>query len=326
VAKNRRAFLRSTSIAAAVALVPKIPGFRSAADSASTFEWQAGGLQFHFEVASGKLRQHGLLPVGTTLKQADFSSGVEVALQCSGENSPDQGMKSGMGQPGMRLEFVEKREETSGDVRRLICVHRDSALQLRVESIYESFAGLSVVRRYSRVTNEGFAPVGIEFLSCAMLHGLADPQNYDHELRIHLPVNSWMAEAQWHTFRPSEMGFVENERTSWSEAQAGSTGSWSTERYLPLAMVENSRLGLTWFWQIEHNGSWYWEISNTAFRGIHADNVYAYSVDQMISTRLPGKSSSRAKRTKRWPLQLVLSPVVFRKRSRRSPTTAVLPA
>ena len=276
MAKNRRAFLRSTSIAAAAALVPKIPGFRSAADSASTFEWQAGGLQFHFEVASGKLRQHGLLPVGTTLKQADFSAGVEVALQCSGENSPDQGMKSGMGQPGMRLEFVEKREETSGDVRRLICVHRDSALQLRVESIYESFAGLSVVRRYSRVTNEGFAPVGIEFLSCAMLHGLADPQNYDHELRIHLPVNSWMAEAQWHTFRPSEMGFVENERTSWSEAQAGSTGSWSTERYLPLAMVENSRLGLTWFWQIEHNGSWYWEISNTAFRGIHADNVYAY--------------------------------------------------
>ena len=108
MAKNRRAFLRSTSIAAAAALVPKIPGFRSAADSASTFEWQAGGLQFHFEVASGKLRQHGLLPVGTTLKQADFSAGVEVALQCSGENSPDQGMKSGMGQPGMRLEFVAK--------------------------------------------------------------------------------------------------------------------------------------------------------------------------------------------------------------------------
>ena len=276
MAKNRRAFLKFTGIAAAAALVPKIPGFRSTAETASRFEWQAGGVQFHFEVASGKLRQHGLLPVGAPLKQADFSSGVEVALQCSGENSSDQGMKFGMGQPGRRLEFVDKREETSGDVRRLICVHRDSALQLRVESFYESFGELSVVRRYSRVTNEGSVPVGIEFLSSAMLHGLADPQNYDHELRIHLPVNSWMAEAQWHTFRPSEMGFVENERTSWSQAQAGNTGSWSTERYLPLAMVQNSRLGFTWFWQIEHNGSWYWEISNASFQDNNADDVYAY--------------------------------------------------
>jgi len=85
-----------------------------------------------------------------------------------------------------------------------------------------------------------------------------------------------MAEGQWHTLRPSEMGFVENERTSWSEARAGSTGSWSTERYLPMAMVENVRMGLIWFWQIEHNGSWYWEISNVSARDNNADDVYAY--------------------------------------------------
>ena len=109
-----------------------------------------------------------------------------------------------------------------------------------------------------------------------MLHGLADPQNYDRELRIHIALNSWMAEGQWHTLRPSEMGFVENERTSRSEAQAGSIGSWSTERYLPMAMAENIKLGLTWFWQIEHNGSWYWEISNVSARDNNADDVYAY--------------------------------------------------
>ncbi|MFZ1014407.1 MAG: hypothetical protein WCC26_20955 [Terracidiphilus sp.] len=43
-----------------------------------------------------------------------------------------------------------------------------------------------------------------------------------------------------------------------------------------MAIVENTRLGIVWFWQIEHNGSWYWEISNAASRGIRADNVYAY--------------------------------------------------
>jgi len=155
-------------------------------------------------------------------------------------------------------------------------MHTDPLLKIDVESVYESFDGTPVVRRYSRITNAGSSAVGIEFLSSAMLHGLADPKDYDHELRIHVAQNSWMAEGQWHTLRPSEMGFVENERTSWSEAQAGSIGSWSSERYLPIAMVENTRLGLIWFWQIEHNGSWYWEISNVSASGNNADDVYAY--------------------------------------------------
>jgi len=220
------------------------------------------------------LRQKQLVP-------KDFvgvgkSWGVEVALQCSGENSPDQGMKSGMGEPGARLLFAGKREESARGSNRLVCTHTDANLRLRVESVYESFDGLPVVRRFSRVTNEGNSPVGIDFLSSAMLHGLADPQNYDRELRIHLALNSWMAEGQWHTFRPSEMGFVENERTSWSEAQATSIGTWSSERYLPMAMAENTKLGLIWFWQIEHNGSWYWEISNVSARDNNADDVYAY--------------------------------------------------
>lgn len=158
----------------------------------------------------------------------------------------------------------------------MVCIHTDSILKLRIESVYEAFEGIPVVRRYSRVTNVGSSPAGIEFLSSAMLHGLAAPQEYDRELRIHVALNSWMAEGQWHTLRPSEMGFVENERTSWSEAQAGSIGSWSTERYLPMAMVENVKLGLIWFWQIEHNGSWYWEISNVSARSNYADDVYAY--------------------------------------------------
>ncbi len=185
-------------------------------------------------------------------------------------------MKSGMGMPGARLQFAGKREESTPGGQRLTLTHRDSALSLHVESIYEAFANAPMVRRHTKISNEGSAPVGIDFLSSAMLHGLAKPQQFDNELRIHLAVNSWMAEGQWHTLRPSELGFVENERTSWSEASAGSIGSWSTEKYLPMAIVENTRLGLAWFWQIEHNGSWYWEISNVAARGNGADDVYAY--------------------------------------------------
>ena len=273
---DRRRFLVSGGVAAFAALVPQVSRAASASSPTAPFQWKTADLVFTFDVTAGKLRQKRLVPADVSPAIDDNSSGVEVALQCSGENSPDQGMKSGVGQPGARLLFAGKREEPTRGGKRLVCSHTDASLGLRVESVYEAFDGLPVVRRYSRVTNQGTSPVGIEFLSSAMLHGLADPQTYDRELRIHLAVNSWMSEGQWHTLRPSEMGFVENERTSWSEAQAGSIGSWSSERYLPMAMAENTKLGLTWFWQIEHNGSWYWEISNVSARDNNADDVYAY--------------------------------------------------
>jgi alpha-galactosidase len=266
--------LESSALAALGTILSGFSNPSSASDVAPVFQWQTSEIAFSFEVIEGKLRQKTLVPAGDVSPQNSF--GVEVALQCSGENSPDQGMKSGMGQPGERLQFVEKREEPSRGGKVLILQHTDPTLKLTVESVYQAFDGVPVVRRYSRVTNKGSSPVGIEFLSSAMLHGLADPQNYDHELRIHVAFNSWMTEGQWHTLRPSEMGFVENERTSWSEARAGSVGSWSTERYLPMAMAENTRFGLIWFWQIEHNGSWYWEISNASERGNRADDLYAY--------------------------------------------------
>lgn len=278
---NRRRFLCSTGITALGTLLPDLASAIQSPEAAAeegAFEWSTRELIFGFAVSEQKLRQKLLMPShllqGNTPPMA--SSGVEIAIQCSGENSPDAGMKLGVGQPGARLLFKGKREEATGKGRRLIFSHADPVLAINIDSFYDSFNGVPVIRRWTRVTNSGSAPVGIEYLSSAMLHSLAEPQNFEHELVIHLAFNSWMSEAQWHSLRPSELGFVENGRTSWSEASAGSIGSWSTEKYLPMAMVENTRMGVTWFWQIEHNGSWYWEISNSSLRGIFADDVYAY--------------------------------------------------
>lgn len=249
----------------------------------------------------GRLRQHMFLPAGVESLQDSMLrwSGVEVALLCSGEDAPDSGMKQSGGSPGERLKFVEKREQQDDRGKSLILLHTDHNLHLNVQSHYEAFDGLSVIRRHVEITNAGEQPIGIEYLSSAMLHGLADPMHYDRELRIWLAYNSWMAEGQWHSFRPSELGFVENMRTSWSQASAGSVGSWSTEKYLPMAVVENTNLGVAWFWQIEHNGSWYWEVSNLAERGIRASDVYAYlgGPDQLHSQAWKNLEPAKTYRT-----------------------------
>jgi len=275
---NRRTFLISSGAAGIGAMLAgEAFAQGDAANSEDAFSWTGGEVRFEFSISDGRLRQHRFLPAGMAAPQGvPGQPGVEVGLLCTGEDSPDSGMKQSGGSPGIRLQFQGRREQRGVRGDTLVLQHSDPELRLDVRSFYESFDDLPVVRRHVEVTNAGDQPVGIAYVSSSMLHGLADPVHYEDELKIWLAFNSWMAEGQWHCYRPSELGFVENMRTSWSQASAGVIGSWSTEKYLPMAVVENTKLGVAWFWQIEHNGSWYWEVSNLAYRGIRASDVYAY--------------------------------------------------
>ena len=125
---NRRKFLASTGVAAFSAFVPKIGAFAPTPNTSGPFQWKTNDLIFSFDLTDGKLRQKRLIPAAAMVLGEGKSSGVEVALQCSGENSPDQGMKSGMGQPGARLLFAGKREESTSEGERLVCLHTDANL------------------------------------------------------------------------------------------------------------------------------------------------------------------------------------------------------
>src|SRR5215469_7421699 len=108
---DRRQLLKSGGLAAFATFVPQLSTLASTKENPQSFQWQTDELIFGFDLRQGRLRQRRLTPAGLLASQA--SSGVEVALQCSGENSPDQGMKFGMGQPGSRLLFVGHREEST---------------------------------------------------------------------------------------------------------------------------------------------------------------------------------------------------------------------
>lgn len=248
------------------------------AEAIEPFSWNSSDLSFSFDLFENRLRQKYVLPLDaarasaapTVLRSDSWS--LEVAMQCTGEDCADHhGMKFAGGMPGARLIFSGKQEAAIPGGKRLSLISRDPVLHLEVESFYDSFDELPIARRYTRVTNSGTQPVGIEYVGSAMLSNFASPSEFENELRIHIPFNSWQAEGQWRVFRPSELGFVANGEFSLSGVFASVLGTWSTERFLPMAMLENSKAGLTWFWQIEHNGSWHWEVSNTS-----AKTLYAY--------------------------------------------------
>jgi alpha-galactosidase len=230
---------------------------------------------FAFAFDGDRLRFRHVLPAGVAepldLPPATETSALETSIHCTGEDVPDHhGAKLSGGSPGTRMRFVRQEETATTRGKRLVLTHEDPALGLRVESHYESFEDIAVIRRNTTVRNIGTQPVGIEYVSSAMLNNFASPNTFQDDLKIHFAYNSWQAEAQWRSVRPAEAGLVQNGNFTVSGALFSTMGSWPCETYLPMAMIENIRSGIIWFWQVEHNGSWHCEIAQTAVKALYA--------------------------------------------------------
>jgi|CZKL01.1.fsa_nt_gi alpha-galactosidase len=288
---DRRIFLQGTGLLAAGAVTSSLHAYASEDPSPALhtsqtvddlptpvfdpFEWKVSNLAFSFEFLDKKIRFRSVLPEGISaprdIAHSTELSGLETSLHCTGEDPNDHhGLKLTGGSPGTRLTYIGRKEVSTAAGKRFTIFQSDAVLGLSVESIYETFSDLPVVRRSTRVTNTSKQSIGIEYLSSAMLHNLASPRRFEEDLRIHFAHNTWQAEAQWKTVKPSQAGFIDNGNFTISPATFDSVGTWSTQRYLPMGVVENTELAVTWFWQIEHNGSWHWELANTQDKAIYA--------------------------------------------------------
>ena len=244
-------------------------------ENLAPFIWEAAGLSFSFEFAGDRLRFRSMLPHGAAsplgLPTSTEISGLETSISCTGEDVPDHhGAKFSGGLPGIRMVFVGKQEMPTAKGKRLILIQEDHAAGLRIQSIYETFGEMPVVRRSTKVTNISRRPIGIEYVSSAMLNNFASPDSFQDDLKLHFAFNSWQAEAQWRTMRFADAGLVQNGNYTVSGISFSSLGSWPCDKFLPMAMVENVKAGVTWFWQIENNGSWHCEIAQTSGRSLYA--------------------------------------------------------
>ena len=243
--------------------------------SQQAFSWSTGGMAFLFELFGDRLRFRHVLPEAArapaALPRPSELSDLEVSVLCTGEDVPDHhGAKFTGALPGSRLHFGGKEESAHVYGKQLVLEQSDPILGLKIQSIYEGFGELPVVRRRTRITNTSRQAVGLEYLSSAMLNNLADPATFQNDLRLHYAWNSWQAEANWRSVRVAEAGLVQNGNFSVSGVLLTSTGSWPCESVLPMAMVENLALGVTWFWQVEHNGSWHCQVAQTSTKSVYA--------------------------------------------------------
>jgi alpha-galactosidase len=246
-----------------------------------------GGLEIRHELHGQTLRQVSLLPSGVTGRlpkaQRDATAGVEVELQVTGMNwNTHHAKKLIGGEPGTQLKYLGQQAVESKLGEHQVLLLQSPETGLRVESHYEFFKDIPVVRRWTRLVNQGQSPVGIEHASSAMIYNFANygTNPLEEKLRIDYANNSWMCEAQWQSAPPSRWGCLENGNFSLNAIAFNNIGSWSTMSFLPMGMAENRDLGVTWFWQIEHNGSWHWEISDTENRTSY---LYLGGPDELFS-------------------------------------------
>jgi alpha-galactosidase len=238
------------------------------------------------------LRQTTLLASNTKsdvkLPDLTMDAGNLVFLQLTGENrSAHHGVKLIGGSCGTRLQFAGKTEKSTIHGKQIIITEKDSVSGLTVDSYFEFNDASPVIRRYTVIKNNGTVEVGIEYASSAMLYNYMNQRqtgrSLEKNLKIYHADNSWMQEAQWKMQTPGQLGWNDNTAYNLNGIFFSNLGSWSSVRYLPMGMVENIKENLTWFWQIEHNGSWHAEMSSYPDG---SDYLYAGGPDAIHSQAL----------------------------------------
>lgn len=145
---------------------------------------------------------------------------------------------------GKKLEFLLGNEKTE------------------VVAHFQFYDNISAVRAWKTITNISDEPIGLAYVSSFSYTGLDE-----EKLKILIPHNSWCRELVWREYTLSDLGLCNftthaSDRNSTKRISVSNTGTDSAKEYLPMAAAVGKREAL--LWQIENNGSWQWEISDTA--------------------------------------------------------------
>ncbi len=194
-----------------------------------------------------------------------------VQVNFSGYNRPYErhGNKYIVTSPGYLLKYVSMQDEITEFGRLLTITQEDTEVTgARVVTYMQFYTGTSIVRCHNVVTNIGTQVQTLEYLSSFCYFGLEKEgaSSSDDKMFLSYANNGWQKELSWRTQSFAEMGMAQTQPTIFQRTsktiEVTNTGNWSTKEYLPMGYVENREAGTSLFWQIEHNGSWHYEIGD----------------------------------------------------------------
>jgi len=193
-----------------------------------------------------------------------------VELNISGLDRPLErhGTKYIVTAPGYRMKYHGHKDYRNNIGRKLEIVTFDEETKIFVTSHIQFFDTISVIRSWSEIINKGKETQTLEYISSFNYTGIEKegilPR--DEKMSLKIPHNSWQREMDWQTYTLEQLGMAQSQPTIEQRSSKAigitNTGNWSTKEYLPMGFLENKETSTNLYWQIEHNGSWHWEISD----------------------------------------------------------------
>ncbi len=201
------------------------------------------------------LKEFSLAPYKTEIeKTLKWCSIADIHL--SGENPNDHHGSKHTGTSGsFSLQYKSHNYYKNSIGNKLEFNLEDDKMSVTVH--YQFYKDISAMRAWTTVTNICDKPIGLEYVSSFAYTGFetVDPT-------IFTPHSTWCREVNWRANSMSDLGLDRLNWSSFKRISATNTGTWSAKEYLPMGAMSGDNTTL--LWQIEHNGSWHWEISDIA--------------------------------------------------------------
>lgn len=193
-----------------------------------------------------------------------------VEINLSGFDRPLErhGTKYIVTAPGYALKYHSHKDYRNEHGRKLEFTTYDVVTNVYVVSHFQFYDNISVARSWSEVINKGNEMQTLEYISSFNLNGIQKEGllHQDDKFKLYVPHNSWQREMQWQSYTLEDFGMKQAMMTCDQRSSKAigftNTGNWSAKSYLPMGFLENTETSSNLFWQIEHNGSWHWEISD----------------------------------------------------------------
>lgn len=198
-----------------------------------------------------------------------------VELKLCGENHNDHhGLKHTNTYGASTLKYI-KHDIISTEFGPRLELTMKNNQGLVVKCCYQFYRNISVIRSWVEVKNEGNNAIGIEYITSFALYAIdkGTLTHWSESSYLHVIHNSWANELQWRKYSLPELGLTRTEGEYQNDPNGQqnftlkriyykNTGTWSTCEYLPMGAYENVESGITYLWQIENQGSWYYEIGD----------------------------------------------------------------
>ena len=185
-----------------------------------------------------------------------------VQVQISGENPDDHHGAKHTGTWGAKtLRYVSHKVDDTKNGQRIAFLLTNDRIEVTV--FYQLYHDISALRTWTVVKNISAEPVGLEYLSSFAFTGVdAGVLPANEKMTVYIPHNAWVREVDWRSYTLSQLGLEHISQFATNRIAVSNSGTWSSKEKLPMGALHNAETNSTLLWQIEHNGSWHWEIGD----------------------------------------------------------------